>query len=162
MTKLASVLGSKYESKRKQLFIRTFDLGGHTFRVKVPTVSESDAMYQRINNPDEQKIDEVYKAIIEPLQQYKNQTDLHSEFEFLEDDVLIGGRSIKETAKTKVMTQNRIVEFIKLLIPEDEASSLEDLTYEDVEAEWPMSVQMALLEKIAEAVSPNYKESRGN
>lgn len=162
MTKLSSVLGSKYQSKRKQLFIRTFDLGGHTFRVKVPTVAESDAMYQRINSPDEQKVDEIFKAMSEPLHQYKNQADLHSEFEFLEDDILVGGRSIKETAKTKVMTQTRIVEFIKLLIPEDEANSLEDLTYEDVEAEWPISVQMSLLEKIAESVSPNYKESRGN
>jgi hypothetical protein len=40
--------------------------------------------------------------------------------------------------------------------------TLDDLTYEEVEAEFPWTVQVALIEKIAEAISPNYKETRGN
>jgi hypothetical protein len=49
-----------------------------------------------------------------------------------------------------------------LLIPENEKDSLADLTYEEIEAEFPMAVQITLLEKISEVISPSYKESRGN
>ena len=162
MTKLASALGAKYESKRSGLFIRSFDLGGHTFKVRIPTVAESDAIYAKIAAPDEAEIEDAYQKIVAPLAQFRNQKDLDSEFEFTENDVLIDGRSLRETAKTKIQTQTRITEFVKLLVPENSEDSLEGLTYADVEAEFPIAVQMMLIEKIAEAVSPNYKESRGN
>jgi hypothetical protein len=160
MTKLAELLGSQYESKRKGLFIRQFELGGHTFKVRIPTVAESDAIYERIQNPNDEEITATYDQIAKPLEQFKDQPT--EEFQFLENDILVNGRSLRETAKIKITTQNRITEFIKLLIPENEKNSLADLTYAEIEAEFPVSVQMALMEKIAEAISPSYKESRGN
>jgi hypothetical protein len=160
MTKLATLLGSQYESKRKGLFIRQFELGGYTFKVKEPTVAESDAMYERIQSPTEAAIEEAYAEIAKPLMQFKGQET--EEFVFLENDILVNGRSLRETAKMKLTTQNRITEFVKLLIPEAESDSLSDLTYKEIEEEFPMSVQIALLEKISEAISPSYKESRGN
>ena len=160
MTKLASILGAQYESKRKNLFIRQFELGGFTFKVKIPTVAQSDAMYERIQNPIEEEISAVYDEIAKPLEQFRGQET--EEFIFEEDDIVVSGRSLRQTAKMKVMTQNRITEFVKLLIPENEKDSLLDLTYEEIEAEFPMPVQLALIEKIAEAISPNYKETRGN
>jgi len=160
MTKLSTLLGSKYQSKRKNLFVRQFELGGHTFKVRVPTVSESDAMYERIQSPAEAAIEQVYAEIAKPLEQFKGQET--QDFKFLENDILVNGRSLRETARLKLTTQNRITEFVKLLIPEAENDSLSDLTYKEIEEEFPMSVQIALLEKIAEAISPSYKESRGN
>ena len=94
------------------------------------------------------------------MEQFKGQES--EEFKFLDNDILVNGRSLRETAKLKIVTQTRITEFIKLLIPENEKNSLADLTYAEIEAEFPVSVQMALMEKIAEAISPSYKESRGN
>jgi len=160
MTKLASLLGSQYESKRKGLFIRQFELGGYNFKVRIPTVAESDAMYERIQNPKDKDVAVIYDQIAKPLEQFKDQES--EELQFVENDILVGGRSMRETAKTKLMTQNRITEFIKLLIPENENDSLADLTYEEIESEFPLAVQMALLEKIAEVISPTYRESRGN
>jgi hypothetical protein len=160
MTKLATLLGSQYESKRKGLFIRQFELGGYTFKVKVPTVAESDAIYDLIQNPKEEDIAAVYDQIAKPLEQFRGQES--EEFKFLDNDIVVNGRSLRETAKLKIVTQTRITEFIKLLIPENENDTLADLTYAEVEAEFPMAVQMALMEKIAEAISPSYKESRGN
>ena len=55
-----------------------------------------------------------------------------------------------------------MVEYIKLLVPEQPDMTLDDLTYEEVEAEFPWTVQIALIEKISEAISPGYKETRGN
>jgi hypothetical protein len=160
MTKLATLLGSQYESKRKGLFIRQFELGGYTFKVKVPTVAESDAIYERIQNPTDADIEEVYNEIAKPLEQFKDQAS--EEFQFIENDILVNGRSLRETARLKLTTQNRITEFVKLLIPETDGDSLAELTYKEIEEEFPMAVQIALLEKISEAISPSYKESRGN
>jgi hypothetical protein len=160
MTKLATLLGSQYESKRKGLFIRQFELGGYNFKVKVPTVAESDAIYDRIQNPKEEDISVVYEQIAKPLEQFRDKET--EQFKFVENDILVEGRSLRETARLKLITQTRITEFIKLLIPENEKDSLADLTYEEVEAEFPMTVQITLLEKISEVISPSYKESRGN
>ena len=160
MTKLASLLGTQYESKRKGLFIRQFELGGHIFKVRIPSVAESDAMYERIQNPPQEEIDSIYTTIATPLEQFRDQDT--EEFKFTDNDIVVSGRSLRETAKTKLMTQIRITEFIKLLIPENPNDSLEELTYEEVESEFPITVQIMLMEKIAESISPSYKESRGN
>ena len=69
---------------------------------------------------------------------------------------------MREAAKNKVMTEQRIVEYIRLLVPENPENSLADITYADVEAEWPLNVQLALCEKIGEVISPTYKETKGN
>jgi hypothetical protein len=83
-------------------------------------------------------------------------------FKFTDDDVLVEGRSMREAAKAKCITETRITEFIKLLVPEIEGESLADLTYEEIEVEWPLSVQLAICEKIGEVISPTYREARKN
>lgn len=162
MTKLSKVLGEKYQAKRPNIFTRSFELGGHTFKVRIPFVAESDQIYQRVNNPDEAHIDRIYQQLTEPLMALKEQTTPDSEIEYQENDIVVRGRSMREAAKNKAMTENRVVEYIKLLIPEQPDMTLDDLTYEEVEAEFPWSVQIALIEKITEAISPGYKETRGN
>jgi hypothetical protein len=97
--------------------------------------------------------------MVKPLMQFKDQAE-DGGFEFKEDDVLVNGKSIKEAARTKVMVEARVVEYIKLLVPEQ--GSMEDITFEDIEAEWPTSVQLMMVEKIGELIAPTYKETRGN
>jgi len=159
MTRFADALGTKYQQNREKIFTRKFELGGHTFKVRIPYVHESDAIYKRINEPDEAKVAQAYKQMTEPLMVLKDQD---AGFTFTEDDVLIEGRSLKEAAKQKIQVEIKITEFVKLLVPELEGATLDDLTYEEIEAEFPMAVQMQLVEKIAEAISPTYKESKGN
>lgn len=160
MTKLGSALGSAYEAKRKELLIRKFELGGHTFKVRVPLVSESDEIYRRISEPSSDRINSIYQSMVEPLMQFKD--DASESFKFTDDDVLVEGRSMREAAKAKCITETRITEFIKLLVPEIEGESLADLTYEEIEVEWPLSVQLAICEKIGEVISPTYREARKN
>lgn len=159
MTRFAEALGTKYQQNKDKIFTRKFELGGHTFKVRIPYVHESDEIYKRINNPDEEKINSAFKEMTEPLMALKAQD---SDFVFTDDDVLIEGRSLKEAARQKVQVEIKITEFVKLLVPELEGASLDDLTYEEIEAEFPLSVQMQLVEKIAEAISPTYKETKGN
>lgn len=160
MTKLASILGSTYEQKRIEIRIRKFELGGHTFKVRVPLVSESDEIYSRIIEPSPEKIDAIYIAMTSSLNKFKDQAS--EEFQFTETDIIVSGRSMREAAKNKAMTEARITEYIRLLCAEDPANSLAEINYEDIEAEWPLSVQLALVERIGEVISPTYKEARGN
>ena len=163
MTRLGSAFGANYEKLRQEIITRKFELGGFTFRVRVPLVAETDAIYQRISEPDAQRIDEVYQTLVEPLMKYKDDEDAkESGFTFLENDILVQGKSMREAAKNKVMTETRIVEYVRLLLPENPENSLADITYADIEAEWPLNVQLALCEKIGEVISPTYKETKGN
>ena len=159
MSKIAAALGESYQAKREELRIRKFELGGHTFKVRVPIVAETDAIFKRINEPDEAKIQELFDKLSKPLLEFKDDAE-KTGFEFTEDDILIEGKSTRQTVRTQVMTQTRITEFIKLLVPVE--GTMADITYEDIEAEFPMSTQLALVEKIAEVISPTYRESRGN
>ena len=160
MTKLSSAFGEKYQAKRKDLLTRSFVLNGHTFKVRIPLVIESDAIYKKVSNPDDETIEKIYQEITAPLRQFeKNQTE---NFEFTDTDILVEGRSMREAAKNKAITEARITEFFKLLVPEMEGVSLEDLTYADIEEEFPIAVQMLIVEKIGEVISPTYREARGN
>ena len=160
MTKFSSAFGDKYQANKKNLLIRSFELGGHTFKVRIPLVVESDAIYKKVSEPDEETVENVYQEITKPLRQFENnQTE---EFKFIDNDILVDGRSMREAAKNKAITEARITEFFKLLVPELEGASLEDLTYKDIEEEFPISVQMQIVEKIGEVISPTYREARGN
>ena len=160
MTKFSSAFGDKYQANKKNLMTRSFELGGHTFKVRIPLVSESDAIYKKVSEPDAEVVEAVYQTITAPLRKFEN--DQTEEFKFVDGDILVDGRSMKEAAKNKAITEARITEFFKLLVPEMEGASLEDLTYKDIEDEFPMSVQMQIVEKIGEVVSPTYREARGN
>lgn len=160
MSKFSSAFGEKYQTNKKNLLVRSFELGGHTFKVRIPLLAESDAIYKKVTNPDDATTEKIYQELTKPLMQFEhNQTE---EFKFIEGDILVDGRSMREAAKNKAITEARITEFFKLLVPELEGASLEDLTYQDIEDEFPMSVQLQIVEKIGEAINPTYKESRGN
>jgi hypothetical protein len=160
MTKFASAFGDKYQANKKNLLTRSFELGGHTFKVRIPLVSESEAIYKKVSEPSDETVEQTYIAITKPLRQFEsNQTE---EFVFTDNDILVDGRSMREAAKNKAITEARITEFFKLLVPELEGASLEDLTYSDIQEEFPISIQMMIVEKIGEAISPTYKEARGN
>lgn len=160
MTKFSSAFGEKYQANKKNLLTRSFELGGHTFKVRIPLVSESDEIYKKVAEPDDDTVQKIYVEITSSLRQF--QTTQTEEFKFTDNDVIVDGRSMREAAKNKAITEARITEFFKLLVPELEGASLENLTYADIEEEFPLPVQMQIVEKIAEVISPTYKEARGN
>lgn len=160
MTRLSTAFGEKYQANKKNLLIRSFELGGHTFKVRIPLVAESDEIYKKVSEPDADTVEKIYLDITASLRKFE--TTQSDDFKFTDNDVLVDGRSMREAAKNKAITEARITEFFKLLVPELEGASLEDLTYKDIEEEFPISVQMQIVEKIGEVISPTYKEARGN
>lgn len=147
MSKLREALGKKYEENRLSVLTRKFELGDHTFKVRIPNVAELEAIYNYVNNPNEEKIEKEYQNLIS---EFKDKV--------IDNDVVIEGRSMREAAKNKHILQHRIVEYFKFIIPE--VGSLDDLTYEDIESEFPLAVQLTLIEKINEVISPDYKDTR--
>ena len=154
MSKLASALGKKYEENRLSVLTRQFELGGHTFKVRVPSVNEIEAIYNYFKNPNEVEVEKAYQEMIKFIDLKDGQEGV----EIKDNDIVIEGKSIRESAKNKHVLQYRITEYIKFLVPE--TGSLEDITYADVEAEFPLAIQLTLVDKINEVIAPDYKEIR--
>lgn len=153
MTRLSSAFGEKYQSQA--LRTKTFVLGGHTFKVRVPLSKEMDEIQERISKIDQ---DETKRRFDKMTSGFRG-TNIEG-IVISDDDVVVEGRSTKSLVETILMVENRMVEYIRLLLPE--VGTLEDITYEEIEAEWPMQVQLELLTCISEAIQPGYKDARKN
>ena len=152
MSKLASALGKKYEENRLSVLTRKFELGEHTFKVRIPSVQEIEAIYNYFKNPNDVEVEKAYQDMVKSI----DLKDVQEGVEIKDNDIVIEGRSMRETAKNKHILQYRITEYIKFLVPE--TGSLESLTYADVEAEFPLAIQLTLVDKINEVIAPDYKE----
>jgi hypothetical protein len=156
MSRIQSAFGDSYQKASAHLRTKTFELGGHVFKVRIPLTKEMDLIETAITTIDDKALNERYK---------KMSSSFHDGIVLdgvivTDDDVIIEGRSTKELARSVILMEQRIVEYIKLLIPEN--GDWNDLTYEEVDAEWPMTVQLEMIAKISETIQPGYKDSRKN
>lgn len=131
---------------------KSFELGGHKFKVRIPLSKERDEMNERMQLIDPVKYQTRFDKVTKTLD--------GEGIERTSDDVIVDGRSTKDLVETAMRVENRIVEFIRLLVPEN--GSLSDITYEDIEAEWPFTVQLEMLKAITDAIEPSYGEARKN
>lgn len=152
MSKFSEAFGKSYDKNKLSIISRTFELGNHKFKVRVPNVGELERIYNYASNPDLEKVEKAYQFLF-------GQGITGDNVVYTDDDVLVDGRSMREAAKNKVVMQFRITEYFKLLVPENDAS-LENLEYEDIEAEFPLAIQLEFIDKINEVISPEYKEAR--
>lgn len=150
MTKLASALKIK-----DTIRVKSFELAGHTFKVKVPLNKELEEIVKRIVDIPQELIDARLKKMTENLT-----SEPIEGIEVKDGDVIVEGKSTKDTVIAVLQMERRIVEYIKLLVPE--SGSLENITYEEIEEEFPLQVQLELMEKITEAIQPGYKDARKN
>jgi hypothetical protein len=135
--------------------IRSFTLGGQNFRVRVPLASEMEEISKVVAAVNsEAKFAEMSK----PLRELEDKEKV----EITDDDVIVDGKSIKELAQLTAQTEERILQLIRLLVPAQEGFDMNEISYEDVNAEFPFAVQLELMRKIAEVISPGYEETRKN
>jgi len=137
---------------------RAFVLGGQNFKVRVPLASEMEIINKRISEVD---IAKKTEELINPLLEKKDTLESDA-IVYLDDDVLVDGKSVKDLAKMTAQTEQRILEMVKLLVPEMEGAKMEELTYQEISDEFPFPVQLELMKKIAEVISPGYEETRKN
>jgi hypothetical protein len=161
MNTLSKAFGKKFEQNKDLVRTRSFEFGSHTFKVKVPLTSEYEAMMVRVNKADDEKVTNYYNDLSKTFIENKDNLDPELGVVFKENDVEVQGRSLMSTAKTKVITENQITAMVQMLVPEEKDFDMSTITYEMVEELFPFSVQMELLQKISEVISPSYKETKG-
>lgn len=147
-------LGSAFKNS-DALRLKTFELGGQIFRVRIPLTKEMDAIEQRIIKIDEAEEQRRYEKMVAGLGDIDTDGVIKTD-----NDVIVEGRSTRDMVRSILQMENRVVEFIKLLVPVD--GTLDDITYEEIDAEWPFTVQLDILAKISEVIAPGYKEERKN
>jgi hypothetical protein len=158
MSKLKKALGINPDNVR----IRDFELGGQKFRVRVPLTIEAEAIFNRTQNPDEKLVDDKYQEIAKPLLELREKFEAEQgDIVYTDNDIIVKEKSMREMAKAQASTQLRILETFKLLVPIDN-SDMNDLTYEDINNEFPLPIQLTMVKKITEIISPSYEESKKN
>lgn len=160
MNKFEKALGKKFTENKEIVRIRTFELGGHTFKVKVPLTVESDAMTERLKIIDDAEIEKVYTELTKDIVAMQKDLTNMEGIEFKENDIIVAGRSMRETAKMKVSTDKKITEMIRLLVPEEKDFDMSTIEYKDIEEIFPMPIQMALVEAISETISFDYGKTK--
>ena len=118
-------------------------------------------MFERVKIIDEAKAQKYYedmsKEFLDNRAKYENDPDI----KYLDDDIEVKGTSIKETSRNKVLTENRITELVRLLVPENKDFDMASISYADIEELFPFSIQMELIEQINSVISPNYTATKG-
>ena len=134
------------------LRIKPFELAGKTFRVRIPVAKEIADMEDRITKIDDAKFSVRYDKAVAGLE--------GEGVEKIDGDLLFEGKSTKELIRSALQVENRITELFKLLVPVD--GEISDLTYEDIEAELPFTVQLEMIRAIQSVIQPGYGEARKN
>lgn len=157
-----SKFGKSFGINTAQLRTRKFEINGQAFNVRIPLANEAEEMFKKAENPTPEHIEEKYQELTKDLMKKKDVLlSKDSGVVFKDDDIIVGDNSMRSLAKSQAGTEIRIVESFKLLIPVD-GTDLSDLTYDEVNAEFPLPVQLTLVKRIAEVISPNYEEVRKN
>lgn len=159
MNSLASALGKDFIKHKEQVRIRSFEMGGHKFKVKVPLTAEFEVMQTRMRAIDEEKAEKYYKELTKDLEQFKDEKK--EGLEVTEDDFILDGRSMREAARNKLIAEQRITEFFKLLVPEEDKFDMNTITYPMIEELFPFPIQMKIIEEISRVVSVQYEEAKG-
>ena len=67
MTKLASAFGEKYQQSAVNIRTKSFELGGHTFKVRVPLNKEIEEMDARMEICDPDQLNVRYEKMAAPF-----------------------------------------------------------------------------------------------
>lgn len=152
MSKLGNLLGKEYEDHKQSILTKTLKFNDATFKIIIPSVARIEAIYNYRNSPNLEKIETIY-------QQLKANLVIKPEdkVEEKENDIVVNGRSIRESALNTHLTQYQILEYFKFIVPQ-EGQDINTLTYEDINTEIPLQIQIEFMNKINEVLSPDYKE----
>ena len=151
MSKLGQLLGKDYEDHRISILTRTFQFGDATLKVQVPSVARIESIYNEFKNPNKDAIENIYQDLISDLKSFPEDVVVKSD-----TDVLVNDRSMREAAKNTYLTQFRILEYFKFLVPQ-EGQDVNTLTYADIDAEIPLAIQLQIVDKINDVISPDYQ-----
>ena len=156
---LEQAFGTKFN--KDAVRVKTFEYNGHTFKVKIPLTKEYETILETANKVDEEKLEKYYNDLVKDFVNNKDNIPEELGVTFTDDDVILKDKSMREAAKNKLLTENRILALIRLLVPEEQGFDMQTVTYEMVEELFPFSVQLELIDLISNTITPTYKEQKG-
>jgi hypothetical protein len=159
MNQLSQAFGKKFD--KDAVRTKSFEYNNHTFKVKIPLTYEYDNLFTNVQNVSDETVKQYYDELTKEFVKHKDDLDPELGIVIKENDIEIQGRSMMETARSKAITENRILAMMQLLVPEDSEFNMSTITYKMVEELFPFSVQLELVELIGKTISPNYKEQKG-
>ena len=161
MNQFANALGKKFLENQEMLRVRSFEMNGHTFKVKVPTTLEYEAINENIKIADDELVEKYYQELSKPFIDKKEEFKKESDIQYKDNDIVIKDRSMRETAINKFITEKRITEMFKLIVPEQTDFDMNTITYSMIEELFPFSIQLEIIEGITNTISPGYKATKG-
>jgi hypothetical protein len=157
--KLEKAFGKKFD--KDTVRIKTFEYNGHTFKVKIPLTKEYETILETANNVDDEILERYYNDLVKDFITNKEKMTEDMGIVFTDNDVILKDKSMREAAKNKLLTENRILALVRLLVPEEHGFDMQTVTYEMVEELFPFSVQLELIDQISNTITPTYKEQKG-
>jgi hypothetical protein len=157
--KLEKAFGKKFD--KDTVRIKTFEYNGHTFKVKIPLTKEYETILETANNVDDEILEKYYNDLVKDFITNKEKMTEDMGIVFTDNDVILKDKSMREAAKNKLLTENRILALVRLLVPEEHGFDMQTVTYEMVEELFPFSVQLELIDQISNTITPTYKEQKG-
>lgn len=150
MTRLSNAL-----KLNDSIRIKTFQLGNNILKVRVPLTKELEDINKSIIEISQDDIKARLSKMTDTLLSEKVEG-----VEVKDDDVIVNGISTKETITSVLMMEKKITQYFKFLVPEE--GNFDDISYEEIDSEFPLQVQFEILEKISEVIQPGYKDARKN
>lgn len=161
MKQFSQAFGKNFAAHKDLVRTRQFELGGHVFKVKIPLTAEYEAMVSRLKNLDEETVEKYYQELTSNLHQEKDdEAAKEMGIEYTENDIIIQGRSMRDAARNKYLTELRITEMIRLLVPEESGFDMSTVTYAMIEELFPFAIQIEMLEKISATIQPEYSQEK--
>jgi hypothetical protein len=136
------------------------EFAGHLLKVYLPTRKEMLRLEEKIKNPPDALISEEYEKLYATFQKlYKINQSVDAEF--LDDDVIVEGRSLREAAKFKAQELMREIALVNL-VGFEEGDEMFALSYEDISDTFSEAQIKHLVNLIQKAVNPDYETTEKN
>jgi hypothetical protein len=170
---LAKKLGQNYEAIRaaarfKTIKIKLNDLE-FDLKVRIPVKRELEEMTTAIASPPKEYVEKLYEDLSRPLlESLKDAGDgfldvLNQDgdkIKMLDNDILVDGTSIRQVAQMSGVWHKQVERYFSLL--QSETGEPVNETFEEISEEFPEQVIREIVEKIEQAIRPNYKDTKKN
>jgi len=166
-------LGSSYDKVKEQAKLKTIqiNLGDVQFnlKVRIPLKKEMESITERINNPDKDKVDVIFKRLAEPIKkivadsgdEFLNAVNSEKQTIIInDDDVILDGSSVRQAATLTAMWEIKVEEYFHLL--QSETGEPVNESFEQISEELPDIAVKEILEVIENSIKPDYKTAKKN
>jgi hypothetical protein len=155
---------SKFKSIKININDTPFDL-----KVRIPVKRELEDITAEITNPNKENVQIIYEALSAPLKKTLDEADagfldlLNKETEKIkitDNDLIVDGTSIRQVAHMTCVYHTQVEKYFGLL--QSATGEPIDETFEEISEEFPEAVIREIVEKIEQAIRPNYKDTKKN